>query len=131
MIRTLVITLLAALFLSSCNECNVKKGSYTNAGGSEQSTNLTLADKDFIVKHENWQPGHYELRVTSQINGSWTCSENLIKFTSSDKMLSAELITVGENPLGLDSNSKAIMFNENTGIDYLNEQIFYPDAPTD
>lgn len=127
MIRTLTLTLLAVLSLSACNECNVKRGSYTTAGGSEQSTNLTLTeDKDFIIKHDNWQPGHYEARETSQINGFWTCSENLIKFTSSNKKFSAKLITIGKNPLGLDSNSKAIMFNENTGFDYLDKQILYP-----
>ncbi|MCW8935340.1 MAG: hypothetical protein OQK98_11505 [Gammaproteobacteria bacterium] len=127
MIQTLVLTLLTALTLTACNKCNVEKGSYTSAGGSEQSTNLTLADKDFIVKHDNWQPGHYVARETAQINGSWTCSESLIKFTTNNKTFSAELITVGENPLGLKSNSKAIIFNENTWFDYLNKQMFYPD----
>ena len=129
MIRTLALTLLTVFSLSACNQCNVNTGSYTSAGGSEQSTNLTLSsDNAFIVKHESWQPGQYEKRDSSQLRGAWTCSNNAITLKANSNTYSAELITIGENPLGLDSNSKAIMFNENTGVDYLNKQMLYPDS---
>jgi len=128
MIRTLALTLLTVLCISSCNECNVNPGNYTSSGGSEQNTNLTLsADNSFILKHDNWQPGHYEKRDSTQSNGTWSCSKNKITLKEDNSTYSAELITVGANPLGLDANSKAIMFGANTGVDYLNKQMFYPD----
>jgi len=128
MTRTLAFALLTAFTLSACNECNVKPGSYTSVGGSEQSTRLTLSEgNNFVVTHDNWQPGHYEKRDTTQSNGTWSCSKNKITLKGDNSTYNAELITVGANPLGLDANSKAIMFGENTGVDYLNKQMLYPD----
>jgi len=124
------LALLATTTLTACNQCDIKEGSYTSAGGSEQSTNLILsADNTFVVSHETWQPGHYEKRDTSQLNGEWACTNKRITLNTQRNSYNAELVVIGENPLGLDAASKALLFVANTSEaeSYLSKQLLYPD----
>ncbi|MDH5571442.1 MAG: hypothetical protein OEY89_06730 [Gammaproteobacteria bacterium] len=127
MIRTVALALLTVMTVSACSQCNVKEGSYTSAGGSEQNTKLTLSsNKSFFVIHEAWQPGHYEKRNTFQLSGTWACNRNSITFDNNEQQYKAELVTIGENPLGLKTGSQALIFEE-AKDSYLNKQVFYPD----
>ena len=126
----LLTTSLSLGTLSACAECNVKEGRYTSIGGSEQSTSLTLSsNKSFTALHEAWQPGHYEKRDISKLSGTWSCNNNNVTLEVQDKNYRAELIVIGKNPLGLNADGKALLF-ENNEIDkdsYLNNEILYPD----
>lgn len=128
MIRNLTLILITIFALSACNQCNVNKGNYSSAGGNEYKTKMTLSiDNEFIIKNESWLPGQYEKRDSSQLHGTWSCDNNTIKLKTNDSTYTADFIIIGENPLGFDASSKAIMFNENTGVSYLNKLMLYPD----
>ncbi len=128
--RSIIFVLLTTLSLTACAECNVKEGRYSSNSGSEQTISLTLSqNKLFTVLHETWLPGHYEKRDKTKLSGSWSCSNNFITLKTNDKKYRAELIVIGENPLGLKADSKALYFKNDVANkrSSLNKEILYPD----
>jgi len=111
-----------------CSECSVSEGTYTSSGGSEQQTQLTLLpDHAFTLTHESWQPGQYENRSISKTGGAWSCEKNQLMLKIDSDTYSAEFVSIGENPLGLDANSKALRFSadQEQPLRYLGNEILY------
>ena len=126
--RHLIFLILTFLFISACSECVVMEGQFASSGGSEQQTYLELLpDKTFVLKHETWQPGHFENRNTTEITGAWSCKGNQIKLNIDGRIYSAGIITIGKNPLGMSEDTRALHFEENkeTSHSYLGNEIFY------
>ena len=116
--------------LSACGQCNVTEGNYVNSGGSEQSTHLKLSsDKTFSLNHDEWQAGQYDKRDTTKLAGIWSCKKQFITLQVQGKTHNAELITIGENPLGLDANTRALFFSASPDNkdSYLYNTILYPE----
>lgn len=125
--RTLIALLLITFTLSACGQCYVKEGNYSSSGGTEEETTLSLAaDKTFIAKFKRWQAGHYESHKTTKIKGTWLCKNRLVEFKTDNHIYPAEIITIGENPLGLSPDTKALLFKENNNH-FLNNALLYPD----
>lgn len=124
--RNFILILLFITPAVACSQCNVTKGNYSSAGGSEQNTTLTLSGKNtFSLQHESWQPGNYENRKTSKMKGRWLCKDNLITLELNGKKITAKKITIGKNPLGLDKNTKALQFKAAPTDSYLINETLY------
>lgn len=112
-LRKFIFLLLAVISITACAQCDISKGSYISAGGSEQSTTLMLLNGNKAsLKHESWIPGGYEKRTVTNMDGSWTCNNNKLTLKIKSDEYTAKLVTIGKNPLGLDENTKALHFNE-------------------
>lgn len=129
MLRILRNFILVLLFISpivACSQCNIAKGNYSSAGGSEQSTTLTLKGKNtFSFQHESWQPANYEGRKVLSSKGTWLCKNNQITFEINGVKISAEKITIGKNPLGLNENATALHFKAAPADSILANEILY------
>ena len=128
--RHYLISLLIGIVVTACSDCNVVEGNYFSSGGGEQSTRLTLlSDKTFVLEHEEWQPGHYEEHSMLKTTGTWTCKSKLIALEAQGKSYNGELITIGENPLGLEDTTQALFFKggPDNQDSYFQNAIFYPE----
>jgi hypothetical protein len=125
-IRNFILVLLFITPIVACSQCNVTKGNYSSAGGSEQNTILTIfGNNTFSLQHESWQPGSYENRKTSKMKGRWLCKDNLVTLDLNGEKITAEKITIGKNPLGLDEDTKALHFKTVTKDSFLVNEILY------
>lgn len=125
-LRNFILVLLFITPIVACSQCNVTTGNYSSAGGSEQNTTLTLSGNDkFNLQHESWQPGNYENRKISKIKGHWLCKDNLITLDLNGEKITAEKITIGKNPLGLDENTKALQFKNASADSFLVNETLY------
>jgi len=128
MLRTLIFTLLTILVTPACSECMLTNGIYEKAGGSEQSTTLTLsANKKFTLTHKNWQPGQYEKQQTISSNGNWTCNQDRVTLKFKNKSIQLKTTIAGKNPLELNPKTKVLSFGEisDSSLDYLSNEILY------
>ena len=125
-LRNFILVLLFSTPIVACSQCNVTKGNYSSAGGSEQNTTLTLSDNnEFTLQHESWKPGNYEGRKVSSSKGAWSCKDNQVTFELKGGKVIAEKITIGKNPLGLDENTKALQFKTAPKDSVLANEILY------
>lgn len=125
-LRNYILVLIFITPITACSQCNDIKGNYSNAGGSEQSTTLTLSGNNkFTLQHESWQPGKYEGRKISSSKGAWSCKNNQVTFELNGGKVTAEKITIGKNPLGLDENTKALQFKDSQNDSILANEILY------
>lgn len=127
-IRCFILVLLFVTPIVACSQCNVTKGNYSSAGGSEQNTTLTISGTNtFSLQHESWQPGNYEGRKNSSSKGTWLCKDNQITFEMNGVKITAKKITIGKNPLGLNENTKALQFKTTPADSILENEILYLD----
>ena len=121
MLRILTITLTFSL-LTACNQCNVKEGIYNSIGGSEYSTQLKLAtDYTFSIIYETWEPTQYENREKSLLSGTWSCEDSHITLKTDSERFIATHILIGKNPLGLEEDTRALLFE----ADYNSDSFLY------
>jgi len=126
MLRNFLLVLLVIAQITACSQCNILKGRYRSAGGSEQNTTLELSANDkFLLVYENWEPGNYENRKISKINGIWSCKDNQLILDMDSEKITAVQITVGQNPLGLNEDTKALHFKGVSVDNFLNNEILY------
>ena len=125
-IRNFILVLLFVTPTVACSQCNVIKGNYSSAGGSEQNTTLIISgDNSFRLEHESWQPGNYENRKVSKMKGRWLCKDNIVTLDLNDEKITAEKITIGKNPLGLNENTIALQFKAVSVNRFLINEILY------
>ncbi len=125
-IRNFILVLLFVTPIVACSQCNVTKGNYSSAGGSENNTTLTiLGNNTFSLQYESWQPGSYENRKTSMMKGHWLCKDNQITIELNGEKITAKKITIGKNPLGLDENTIALQFKNENSDSFLVNEILY------
>ena len=126
LLRDFILVLMFITPIIACSQCNVAKGNYSSAGGSEQNSTLTLSDNNkFNLEHESWKPGNYEGRKFSSSKGAWFCKDNQITFEMNSGKVTAEKITLGINPHGLDENAKALQFKTTPTGSILSNEILY------
>jgi len=129
MIRKLIISFFLLVTIPACSECIVLEGRYVTSSGGEQSTSLVLSSGNKLtLKHETWQPGHYKNRKSLKLKGEWSCKQDTIDIKVEGKKSIAKLITIGENPLGIKNDTKALSFNSSAGIQYLANATLYPES---
>lgn len=116
------------LVISGCNTCNLEIGQYENVGGSEYTTRISFnKNHQYTFETESWRPGDYENRNISTIIGSWSCKNNTITISDNSNEISANIETIGENPLQLPSNTQALHFDSTAEKPWsvLNSEILY------
>lgn len=90
-LRNFILVLLFITPIVACSQCDVTKGNYSSAGGSEQNTTLTLTGNNiFSLLHESWQPGSHKNRKTSNMKGRWLCENNLITIELNGELKGSE-----------------------------------------
>ena len=125
-IRNFILVLLFITPVVACSQCNVTKGNYNSAGGSEQSMTLTLSDNNkFALQYVSWKPGNYEGRKVSSSTGTWFCKGNEATIEINAGKVTADKITVGKNPLGLDEKTIALQFKSTPSDKILANEILY------
>lgn len=125
-LRKFLFLLLATISITACAQCDISKGNYISAGGSEQSTTLILLNNNKAnLKHESWKPTGYEKRTIKNIAGSWSCSNNKLTLKIESDEYIAEFVSIGKNPIGLDENTKALHFKAAANNSILSNEILY------
>ena len=135
--RKLLFLLLTLIAMPACSDCGLVTGDYANVGGSEESTSLLLvANKTFTLEHGTWQPGQYKNRQISKVEGTWSCKQNQVTLKVKNEVVTAKVVLVGENPLGIKVDTKVLSFSSNSGFSfnsrasskmaYLANEILYP-----
>lgn len=112
---------------TACSNCKNIKGKYITHGGNESITYLNILSKNkFTIKHETWQPGHYENKETINDKGAWSCLNNKFTLTTQNSKHESEFISIGENPLSINVSTMVIHFKKSNVQHYLSGEIFYP-----
>lgn len=121
--------ILLLISTTACSNCKNVEGKYSTNGAGESIIYLNLiSGNKFTLKHEAWQPGHFENRETINSKGSWSCSNNQLVLTGSNLTHKSEYIAIGENPLNINKSTMIIHFYPSNIKHYLNNEIFYPIA---
>lgn len=107
------VLVLSSLALAGCASCIIPTGTYSSIGGSENQITLELQNTRYVLKHEQWQPGQYDNRSTTKTPGIWSCSGQTANFELEGNAITALYEPIGENPLGMDTKSKALIFKKN------------------
>ena len=127
-IKILIPILLLAL-TTACNNCKNIEGDYSTSGGSESMTFLNLLNGGkYILKHDVWEPVHYDKKETYIEKGKWSCKNNKITLHFFGEDYNAKLHVIGKNPLLIKENTMVIHFDPIEGkVNYnLHNKIFYP-----
>lgn len=119
------ILFLVIILVSGCTSCYIPHGEYTSVGASEYLTTLNLGRSDFSVSSQQWEPGGYKNRTKEVESGVWSCVGNIAKITTEHGVVEAEYKEVGINPLGVPTNTKALVF-EPSAHKTLALEILYP-----
>ena len=57
--------------------------------------------------------------------GSWSCNKNKLTIKMKSVEYTAELVSVGQNPIGLDENTKALHFKSTVNNSILSNETLY------
>lgn len=114
--------------MTGCSTCNLELGQYESTGGSEYTAKIFFTnDHQYTFETESWRPADYENRTTSTTSGRWTCKNNTITLSDGENEISAEIETLGDNPLQLPPYTQALRFDstgENT-LRMLSREVLY------
>ena len=98
-------------------ECVIKESAFTSNSGTEFLFTLHLSQNGTAqLQHEFWAPGKTKEAVIEIHDGKWECEGNNVTVEIDKILYHAQYISIGENPLGMPANTKALSFQPSSQL---------------